>query len=586
VNTARHGDIVLAYETFGPPGGAPLLLISGTGAQMLIWPEDFCAALAGRGFQVARFDNRDAGLSTHLAGTPVPGWLKTMLRPSAAPYRLDDMAGDALAVMDALGWQAAHVAGASLGGMIAQVLAIGHPARVRTLTSIMSTPSARIATRPTIAAMRALARAAGTTVTSQDQAAEEAVALTRVIGSPGYPLDEPAARDIASRSFERNAGAGEEYLRQRAAVIASGDRRRALASLRIPALVIHGEHDPVIRPAGGRATADVIPGARLVTFPGMGHDLPRALWPSIMDEICALTAQPVPVPAGPEPGARRQVQRLDTRRMLGAPRGLARPAEETAGRARGAEALRLVTVRKVYGTAGNPVTALDGVTLSLPSGSFTAIMGPSGSGKSTLLQCAAGLDTPTEGQVFIDGTQVTGGSETALTKFRRQRIGFVFQQYNLLPALTVLQNVTLPFRLAGRTVDRARCVAILERVGLGGRVDHRPAELSAGQQQRAAVARALVTSPAAILADEPTGALDTRSARDVLALLREAVHGFGQTVVMVTHDPVAASYADSVLFLADGRIQGRLEAPTAAAAAEHLTRLGEQADQRQMTAGG
>jgi putative ABC transport system ATP-binding protein len=261
--------------------------------------------------------------------------------------------------------------------------------------------------------------------------------------------------------------------------------------------------------------------------------------------------------------------------MPGAPRGLARPAEETAARARGAEALRLVTVRKVYGTAGNPVTALDGVTLSLPSGSFTAIMGPSGSGKSTLLQCAAGLDTPTEGQVFIDGTQVTGGSETALTKFRRQRIGFVFQQYNLLPALTVLQNVTLPFRLAGRTVDRARCVAILERVGLGGRVDHRPAELSAGQQQRAAVARALVTSPAAILADEPTGALDTRSARDVLALLREAVHGFGQTVVMVTHDPVAASYADRVTFLADGVIARGLDRPTPESVLDAMKNLGK-----------
>jgi pimeloyl-ACP methyl ester carboxylesterase len=287
VPAARNHDVVIAYETSGPPAGEPLLLISGTGAQLLIWPEDFCAALAARGFQVARFDNRDTGLSTHLTGAAAPGWLTTMLRPSAAPYRLQDMAADALAVMDALGWPDAHVAGASLGGMIAQELAIRHPGRVRTLTSIMSTPSARIATMPTVAAMRALARAAGTPVTSPDQAADQAVALKRVIGSPGYPPDEPTVRDIARRSFLRHPGAEHDDLRQRAAVIASRDRRRALAALRIPALVIHGDQDPVIRPKGGRATARAIPGARLVTYPGMGHDLPRALWPSIVAEICA-----------------------------------------------------------------------------------------------------------------------------------------------------------------------------------------------------------------------------------------------------------------------------------------------------------
>jgi pimeloyl-ACP methyl ester carboxylesterase len=303
MHTARNADVDLASETSGAPGGEPLLLISGAGAQMLIWPEDFCAALADRGFRVARFDNRDTGLSTHLTGTPAPGWLTTMLRPSAAPYRLADMADDALAVMDALGWPDAHVAGASLGGMIAQELAIRHPGRVRTLTSIMSTPSARIATMPTRAAMRALARA-GTPVTSADQAAEQAVALKKVTGSPGYPPDEDTVRDIARRSFQRHPGADEDDLRQRAAVIASGDRRRALAGLRIPALVIHGDQDPVIRPKGGRATAAAIPGARLVTYPGMGHDLPRPLWPSILDEICAL-AERTSTPATP-PGTQPQ----------------------------------------------------------------------------------------------------------------------------------------------------------------------------------------------------------------------------------------------------------------------------------------
>ena len=285
MEAAHNGDIVLAYETSGPPGGEPLLLISGTGAQMLIWPEGLCAALADRGFQVARFDNRDTGLSTHLTGASAPGWLTAMLRPSVAPYRLADMADDALAVMDALGWPDAHVVGASLGGMIAQALAIGHPGRVRTLTSIMSTPSARIATMPTLAAIRALARAAGTPVTGSEQAGDRAVALKKVIGSPGYPLDEDLVRDIAARSFQRHPGADKDDERQRAAVIASGDRRRALAGLRIPALVIHGDQDPVIRPKGGRATARAIPGARLVTYPGMGHDLPAALWPAIVEEI-------------------------------------------------------------------------------------------------------------------------------------------------------------------------------------------------------------------------------------------------------------------------------------------------------------
>jgi putative ABC transport system ATP-binding protein len=251
----------------------------------------------------------------------------------------------------------------------------------------------------------------------------------------------------------------------------------------------------------------------------------------------------------------------------------------------GAEALRLVSVRKVHGSAGNSVMALDGVSLVLRPRTFTAVMGPSGSGKSTLLQCAAGLVQPTEGRVFVDGAEMTGGTEAALTRFRRERIGFVFQQFNLLPTLSVLQNVTLPLRLAGRRIDERRCTAVLRRVGLDDRLHHRPAELSGGQQQRVAIARALVADPKVIFADEPTGALDTRSARDVLALLAEAVHGHGQTLVMVTHDPVAASYADSVLFLADGRIVGHLPDPTPEAVADRMTHLGDDVTRRRVPAG-
>ena len=241
------------------------------------------------------------------------------------------------------------------------------------------------------------------------------------------------------------------------------------------------------------------------------------------------------------------------------------------------EALRLVSVHKVYGGADaeeTAVRALDGVTLSLPSGSFTAVMGPSGSGKSTLLQCAAGLDQPTSGLVVVAGAELAGSTEAELTRLRRQRIGFVFQQFNLLPTLTVLQNVVLPLKLAGRRVNRARAVAVLERLGLGERLRHLPAQLSGGQQQRVAIARALVTEPEVVFADEPTGALDTRSAREVLGLLSQAVREYGRTVVMVTHDPIAASYADQVIFLADGRLAGALREPSAEEVAERMTRLG------------
>ncbi|MFF8023116.1 ABC transporter ATP-binding protein [Streptomyces sp. NPDC007896] len=239
------------------------------------------------------------------------------------------------------------------------------------------------------------------------------------------------------------------------------------------------------------------------------------------------------------------------------------------------EALRLVEVAKTYGAGESAVTALDGVSLGLARGSFTAVMGPSGSGKSTLLRCAAGLERPDSGIVRVDGVELTDGGEAELTKFRRGRIGFVFQQYNLLPTLTVAQNTVLPLKLAGRRVDRAGAREVLTAVGLGDRLGSLPDQLSGGQQQRVAIARALVAEPRVIFADEPTGALDSRSARDVLRLLQEAVRVHGRTVVMVTHDPLAASYADAVVFLADGRMAGHLHAPTADAVAERLAHLGD-----------
>ncbi|MEU8910251.1 ABC transporter ATP-binding protein [Streptomyces mirabilis] len=252
-----------------------------------------------------------------------------------------------------------------------------------------------------------------------------------------------------------------------------------------------------------------------------------------------------------------------------------RTSRRTNGSVPAQEALRLVKVGKTYGAGESAVTALDGVSLGLARGSFTAVMGPSGSGKSTLLRCAAGLERPDSGIVRVDGTEMTGRGEAELTRFRRGRIGFVFQQYNLLPTLTVAQNTILPLKLAGRRVDRARAREILTAVGLGDRLGSLPDQLSGGQQQRVAIARALVAEPRVIFADEPTGALDSRGAREVLRLLQEAVRVHGRTVVMVTHDPLAASYADAVVFLADGRMAGQLHAPTADAVAERLAHLGD-----------
>ncbi|MFD9425849.1 MULTISPECIES: ABC transporter ATP-binding protein [unclassified Streptomyces] len=239
-------------------------------------------------------------------------------------------------------------------------------------------------------------------------------------------------------------------------------------------------------------------------------------------------------------------------------------------------AVELRGVQRRYGRGSATVHALRGIDLTLPRGSFTAVMGPSGSGKSTFLQCAAGLDRPTEGSVRLGGTEITGMSENKLTELRRSRLGFVFQAFNLLPSLTVEQNIILPMRLAGRgtgSAARRSAADMLTRVGLAGKGDRRPGQLSGGQQQRVAIARALVTEPDVIFADEPTGALDTTTAVEILALLRHAVDSLGATVVMVTHDPAAAAWADRVLFLADGEIADSLPHATAERIAARMTAL-------------
>ena len=238
-----------------------------------------------------------------------------------------------------------------------------------------------------------------------------------------------------------------------------------------------------------------------------------------------------------------------------------------------AAAARAANVTKVYGSGDAAVTALDGVSLDVERGRFTAIMGPSGSGKSTLMHCLAGLDSVTGGEVFIGDTLLGGLSDKGLTRLRREQVGFIFQQFNLLPTLTAVENITLPLAIAGRKPDPDWLAEVVDTVGLGDRLSHRPSELSGGQQQRVACARALVTRPDVVFADEPTGNLDSRSSAEVLAFLRRSVREFGQTIVMVTHDPNAASYSDRVVFLADGRIVDELAEPTAEAVLERMKSL-------------
>jgi putative ABC transport system ATP-binding protein len=235
-----------------------------------------------------------------------------------------------------------------------------------------------------------------------------------------------------------------------------------------------------------------------------------------------------------------------------------------------APAAEAIALRKVYGSGTAEVVALDGITIQFAGGEFTAIMGPSGSGKSTLMHCMAALDTPTSGQVVIDGVDVSRLKDKALTRLRRDRLGFVFQAYNLIPTLTARENITLPRDIAGSPVDDDWFATVVDTLGIRDRLTHRPEELSGGQQQRVACARALLGRPAIVFADEPTGNLDSRASAEILDFLRTSVDDFGQTVVMVTHDPVAASYADRVVFLADGRVVNDLRSPTMQAILERI----------------
>ncbi|WP_123603283.1 alpha/beta fold hydrolase [Micromonospora sp. Llam0] len=287
VSATRPEEIEIAYQRLGDPQGEPLLLIMGLGMQMIMWHDDFCSALTGRGFAVARFDHRDVGASTHLHADGRPTILRMMLRPGAATYRIEDMAGDALAVLDALGWPRAHVVGISLGAMVAQQLAIDHPDRLLSLTSIAATATPRIGRLSMRTAMK-LQRMQDRPVADRDDAGQLMVDLYELIGSPGHDMDVDWLREMGRRAFDRGYDQAGR-LRHEAALMASRDRRAGLAKLRIPALVVHGEADRIWRLPGGEATAAAIPGARLVTYPGLGHGiLPRDLWSDVIDHICQL----------------------------------------------------------------------------------------------------------------------------------------------------------------------------------------------------------------------------------------------------------------------------------------------------------
>ena len=286
VEWARNGEVEIAYERFGPPDATPLLLLNGAGAQMVMLWTDLCAALVERGFQVVRTDTRDTGLSTHLSCYDVPR------RDRPARYTLRDLTDDVVAVLDALDWPGAYVGGISEGGTIAQAVATQHPDRVRGLISISSTPTpSPWVVRPRILPNLRALRAARRHCADREAAGQRWVDMIRPVSSPGYEFDEPHWREAGRVCFDRGLDPAGD-LRVVAALFAAGDRRAELAGVRAPTLVIHGEADPMCSVRAGRATAEAIPGARFVSYPGMGHDLPRELWPAIIDEIATLAAEP------------------------------------------------------------------------------------------------------------------------------------------------------------------------------------------------------------------------------------------------------------------------------------------------------
>lgn len=288
VRTVAANGIQIAFESFGRPGGVPVLLVMGLGTQMIAWPDDLCTDLGDRGYHVVRFDNRDVGLSTHLTGLRAPAPLDSLLRREPPPYTITDMADDAVGLMDALGWVDAHVVGASMGGFIAQAMALRHRRRLRSLMLVMtSTGSRRVGNPAPRLAGRLTARRG---IIDRASAQSVAVETFRAIGSPGYPFDEAYIADLAGRSYDRAHDPG-GYLRQLAAILAQPNRAPALQRLQIPASVIHGLDDPLIAPSGGLALARALSGSRFVGYSGMGHDLPRALWSDFASQIALLAAR-------------------------------------------------------------------------------------------------------------------------------------------------------------------------------------------------------------------------------------------------------------------------------------------------------
>ncbi|MGA8679152.1 MAG: alpha/beta fold hydrolase [Acidimicrobiales bacterium] len=287
VGTTQANGITISYETFGELTDPPLLLIMGLGAQMIAWPDELCDLLVGGGYFVVRFDNRDAGLSTHLAELDAPSPVAVLARRSRPPYTVDDMADDAAGLLQALRIDSAHVVGASMGGFIAQAVALRHRKRVRSLSLIMTSTGSRLVGHPQPRVAARLARRRP--VLDRPAAIETAVETFRIIGSPGYPFDEGRIRELAGRSYDR-AYDPAGVLRQLAAVTAQSDRTRQLHHLEMPTLVLHGMDDPLVGVSGGRAIARAVPGASFMGFPGMGHDLPRALWPQFSEAILATAA--------------------------------------------------------------------------------------------------------------------------------------------------------------------------------------------------------------------------------------------------------------------------------------------------------